>query len=160
MKKIFLAMLLVMATTSAFAQFEEGKKYVGASLTGLDLSYNDSQKFHMGLGAKAGYFVLRDVMAIAEIGTEYSDKHWQNFDIAAKGRYYIEQNGIFLGAGVKYTHQFDNYNDFAITPEVGYCYFINHYVTVEPSLYYDMSCSNFAHNSKVGLKIGVGIYLK
>ncbi|MDO4822704.1 MAG: hypothetical protein Q4A08_00865 [Bacteroidales bacterium] len=158
MKKILIAALLVMTATSAFAQFEQGKKYVGASLTGLDLSYSDAQKFHFGLDAKAGYFVMRDIMAIAEVGTNYTNKAWQEISLAAKGRYYIEQNGIFLGLGAKYTHMVRSYNDFAITPEVGYCYFLNHYLTVEPSLYYDMSVSDFSNHSKVGLKLGIGIY--
>ena len=158
MKKILFITLLSFAATSAFAQFEQGKKYVGASLTGLDLAYNDAQKFHFGLDAKAGYFLLQDVMVIGEFGTNYSNKNFQEVTLAAKGRYYIEQNGLFLSAGLKYTHLFDSYNDFAITPEVGYCYFLNHYITVEPSVYYDMSTNDFSHHSKVGLKLGIGIY--
>ena len=158
MKKILVLALLVMTATSAFAQFEQGKKYVGASLTGLDLSYSDSQKFHFGLDAKAGYFVMRDIMAIAEIGTNFSNKEWQELTLAAKGRYYIEQNGIMLGLGAKYTHMFDSYNDFAFTPEVGYCYFLNRYITVEPTLYYDMSVTDFSNHSKAGFKLGIGIY--
>lgn len=158
MKKILLLALLIMAATSAFAQFEKGKKYVGASLTGLDVAYNDAQKFHFGLNAKAGYFVMDDIMALAEIGTNYSNKEWQDIELAVKGRYYIEQNGITLGIGAKYTHMFVDYNDFAITPEVGYCFFLNHYITVEPSIYYDMSLSDFSNKSKAGLKVGIGIF--
>lgn len=158
MKKILLVALFIITASSAFAQFEQGKKYVGASLSGLDIAYNDAQKFHFGLDAKAGYFLFQDIMAIGEVGVNYGNKEWQEISLAAKGRYYIEQNGIFLGAGVKYTHLFDNYNDLAITPEVGYCYFVNRYVTVEPSVYYDMSTTDFSHHSKVGLKLGIGIY--
>ena len=158
MKKVLFTMLFVAIATSAFAQFEEGKKYAGISMSGFDMSYNDAQKFHLGLDAKAGYFVMQDVMAIAEVGFNYGNEAWQDVTLAARGRYYIEQNGIFLGAGLKYTHQFKSYNDLAITPEVGYCYFLNRNLTVEPSVYYDMSVTDFAHHSKVGLKIGFGFY--
>ncbi len=158
MKKIFVLALFLLTATSAFAQFEKGKKYVGASLTGLDLSYDDAQKFHFGLDASAGYFLFDDVMIASQIGMNYGNKAWQEFSASLKGKYYIEQNGITLGAGFKYTHLFNSYNDLAFTPEIGYCYFLNHYITVEPSLYYDMSLTSFSEHSKVGFKVGIGIY--
>ena len=39
-KKIALLMMVLAVALSANAQFEKGKKFVGASLTGLNLSYN------------------------------------------------------------------------------------------------------------------------
>ena len=53
---------------------------------------------------------------------------------------------------------FKNFNDFQITPEVGYCYFLNKTVTLEPSIYYDMSLSSFSKKSKLGLRVGIGLY--
>ena len=52
-------MLLVAAmvvSISASAQFQEGKGYLGASLTGLDLHYNGQDGLNLGVQAKAGYF--------------------------------------------------------------------------------------------------------
>ena len=52
-------MLLVAAmvvSISASAQFQEGKGYLGASLTGLDLHYNGHDGMNIGVQAKAGYF--------------------------------------------------------------------------------------------------------
>lgn len=158
MKKILFFALFLMTATSAFAQFEKGKRYVGASLTGLDLSYDDSRKFHFGFDASAGYFMFDDVMVAGQLGLNYGYKAWQEFSAGLKGKYYIEQNGITLAAGFKYTHLFKSYNDFTLTPEIGYCYFLNRYVTVEPSLYYDMSLTDFTDHSQVGLRIGIGIY--
>ena len=40
-KKIIVAMLAVLTSFTARAQFEADKCYVGASLSGLDLNYND-----------------------------------------------------------------------------------------------------------------------
>lgn len=159
MKRMILAMLLVMATaTSMFAQFEQGKKYVNASLTGLDLSFSDLKDMALGLDANAGYFLEQDIMLLANVGFDASNSDVNDFHLGAKARYYIEQNGLFLGAGVQYLHMKKNINDVQLTPEVGYCYFLNRYITVEPSLYFDMSLSDFSHQSKVGLKVGVGIY--
>ena len=43
--------------------------------------------------------------------------------------------------------------------EVGYAFFLNDAVTVEPAIYYDQSFKNHKDFSTIGLKIGVGIYL-
>ena len=43
--------------------------------------------------------------------------------------------------------------------ELGYAFFLGKSVTIEPSVYYDQSIKNHSDYSKVGLKIGVGIYL-
>ena len=56
MKKIFIALLLAAVSLGASAQFEKGTKYVGASLTGLNISYSSGEKFGLGLEATGGYF--------------------------------------------------------------------------------------------------------
>ena len=42
--------------------------------------------------------------------------------------------------------------------EIGYAFYLNHYLTVEPSVYYKMSMHDFSDNSSVGLRIGLGYY--
>lgn len=157
-KKLLSVLLLAAATTSAFAQFEAGKKYVGASLSNFNMSYSDSDKFSMGLNLKGGYFVERDIMAVGEFGFLFGDKDFQNVTVNAGARYYFEQNGIFAGANAKFTHTFCSFNDLAVSPEIGYCYFLNKYVTIEPSVYFDFSLTDFSDNSRVGLKLGLAIY--
>ena len=41
---------------------------------------------------------------------------------------------------------------------VGYAFFLNRYITVEPSLYYKMSLHDFSDNSTFGVQVGIGIY--
>ena len=159
MKKVLLTLVLALAMIhSASAQFEKGKKYVGASLTGLNLSFSDMKDFAFGLNGNAGYFVERDLMVLGEVGVNTSNGNLNEFVLGAKGRYYIEQNGLFLAAGLKYRHLFNSNNDLQVTPEVGYCYFLNRYITVEPSVYFDLSLTDFSHKSEFGLKCGIGIY--
>ena len=55
-KKIAVVALGLMVSVGAHAQFESGKQYCGASLTGLNLSYNGSEELNLGIQAKAGYF--------------------------------------------------------------------------------------------------------
>lgn len=158
MKKIpTLLILLLLAVTTAHAQFEQGKKYVGASLSGLGLSYSDNERFRFGVDASAGYFVADCLMLHASAGYE----HTRNLDdvrVAAGARYYFDQCGIFLGAAAEYDHFTKSNNDVMIPVTIGYAFFINQYLTIEPSLYYKMSLHDFSGNSTVGASIGLGFY--
>ena len=80
------------------------------------------------------------------------------FSVGAQARYYIEQNGLYLGGGVKLAHS-GGYNDFMPGVEVGYAFFLGKSVTLEPAIYYDQSFKKHVDYSTVGLKLGIGIYL-
>ena len=151
-------MLLTIATTSAFAQFEKETKYLGASLSGLNMSVGDYKDFAFGVGVQAGYFIEKDWMVEADAGFDFSNSDFNKIYLGAKGRYYFEENGLYAAAGLKYVHMRGGYNDLQLTPEVGYCYYLNHYVSVEPAVYYDMSITDIAHKSEFGIKVGIGIY--
>ena len=158
MKKIVLAALLLCGFVVSKAQFEAGTKYVGASVTNLGLAYNSDKKLHFGLEATGGYFLWDDIMLKATLGYQHNRPHDDNITVGVGGRYYFRQNGIFLGAGAEYCHETKNYNDCRIPVEVGYCFYINHYVSIEPALYYTMSVNDFSDKSTVGLKVGFGLY--
>lgn len=152
-------MALVM-TISANAQFKAGKGYVGASLTGLDLHYNGQDKLKLGVEAKAGYLPWDNIMLLAEAGIQHNGDSDVPDDIrvGVGARYYITQNGLYLGANCKLIHASHNYNDLMPGAEVGYAFFINRSVTIEPAVYYDQSFKKSKY-STVGLKVGIGIYL-
>lgn len=159
-KKIAVVALGLMVSVGAHAQFESGKQYCGASLTGLNLSYNGSEELSLGIQAKAGYFFEDDMMLLAQAeykhsGLEGVKDYWA---LGAQGRYYIEQNGIYLGAGVKLIHT-GSYNDVMPGVEVGYAFFVSKQVTIEPAVFYDQSFKNHSDYSTVGVKVGIGIYL-
>ena len=159
MKKVFMALLLAtVGVASASAQFEKGKIYGGASASGLGISYSETTKFTFGLEALAGYMFADDLMAMAEVGYDYHNSETQSLSLGVRCRYYIVQNGLFLSLGAKYLHEFKDYNDFYITPEVGYSFFLNHNVTLEPSVYYNMSLSKFGDKSRFGIKVGIGFF--
>lgn len=157
MKKMIMLALLVFSVIASKAQFEEGTKYVGASVTNLGMSYSSSEKLHFGLEATAGYFLFDDIMLKADVGYNHR-LHADDITLGLGGRYYFEQNGIYLGAGLEYCHETKNYNDLRIPVEVGYCFYVNHYVSIEPALYYKMSLNDFSDKSTVGLKVGLGLY--
>lgn len=160
MKKFIVLFASLLLTITASAQFEQGKTYVGASLTGLNLAYNGSNELSFGVGAKAGKFVEDNVLLYGMAGFEHPGKDLDNtLNLGIGGRYYITQNGIFLGVNAKYVHANSSYNDFMPGVEVGYAFFINRHVTIEPSIYYQQSFKRHSDYSTVGVSLGLGIYL-
>jgi hypothetical protein len=156
MKKIAFILVALLVSVASHAQFEQGKVYFGASMSGFDIS-SQAQQFHLGLDARCGYMVQDNLLALGEL--EYS--HWQHdpdmITIGAAGRYYIEENGIYLGAGLKYRHGCD-YNDVLPGAHIGYAFFLGRTVTIEPEVYADLSTKALRYSS-YGLRIGFGIYL-
>jgi len=158
-KKTFLLLMAMMVSLSGKAQFESGKKYIGASLSSLDLSYNGMNKGSFGVEAKGGYMFEDNWMATAQIG--YSKKHEipSTFTAAVGARYYIVQNGLYLGASMSYMHAGDSYDDFLPGVQLGYAFFLSRTVTIEPEIYYNQSFKNHSDYSTIGLRVGFGIYL-
>ena len=95
-----MAVALLMAVT-ANAQFEKGKVYIGGSLTGLNMSYSGSEEFSLGIQAKGGYMVANDFMLLGSLGYSNSGNSDAAYSLGVGGRYYIEQNGIYLGVNCK-----------------------------------------------------------
>ena len=152
MKKIFFTLIFALVgMSSAFAQFEKGKFYLGATTNSAGVSYSKTDKFCFNVGVNGGYMFEEAWMGILEAGFGYHNSDMQDFYAGAKCRYLIEQNGLFLQMGAKYLHGAPNFNDVQITPEVGYCFFLNHHLTLEPSLYYDVSLTEFSEKSKFGV---------
>ena len=164
MKKIILTLLLAVCSLGVSAQFEKGTTYVNASLSGLNMSYSKDAKFTFGLDATAGYFLQDAWMLYGRFGYDHQyvkgkDNDVNNVNIGAGARYYIRQNGLYLACGLKYEHANREKGDYLdLTPEVGYCFYLNNHVSVEPSVYYDLCLNHFSAGSKVGLRIGFGFY--
>lgn len=148
--------MALMMSVAANAQFEQGKGYMGASLSNLDLSMQ-GRDFHFGFNAKLGYLLLDDLMATAMVGYDHLEDSNDNLTLGVGGRYYIVQNGLYLGAGVKYKHA-KGYNDVLPGIKLGYAFFISRTVTIEPEVYFDLSTKKSDY-SCYGLSVGVGVYL-
>lgn len=157
MKKILLLMCMVLGTLTANAQFAQGTKYVSASLSGLGLSYSSNQKFRLGVDATAGYFLADCLMLKGNVTYDHT-KEIDDISVGAGLRYYFDQCGVFMGAGADYVHYTPSDNDVQIPVEVGYAFFVNRFITIEPSIYYKMSLDSFSQKSTVGVRIGLGFY--
>ena len=169
MKKIIFSVLCAMCALASQAQgytkpsfdrppFGEGKYYVSTGLSGFDLNYTDCKKWNLGIQAKGGYLFTDNWMVTAQANYEYH-KHAPNMFSAGAGlRYYIEQNGLYLGLGGNYVHQFHD-DDFMPTVQLGYAFFLNRTVTIEPEVYYNQSLKDQDY-SGAGLRINFGIYFE
>ena len=156
MKKIALFVVALVMSVAANAQFEQGKGYLGASLSGFDMS-SQAKKFHLGVNAKLGYLFADDLMALGEVGYDKTEGLPYSLSAGAGARYYIIQNGLYLGAGLKYKHA-EGYNDLVPNVQVGYAFFLSRTVTLEPEFYFDFSTKS-ADYMAYGLRIGLGVYL-
>lgn len=166
MKKTILSALCgLMFAISGSAQgieptpFYQQKFYVGASLSGLDLNWNQTQKWKLDAAAKVGYLFDDNWMITANAGYLVDHQIPNTFKAGAGLRYYFDQCGIYLGAGVDYSH-FDRYDDFLPTVHMGYAFFLNRTVTIEPEVYYNQSLKDHHDYSGIGFRIGFGIYFE
>lgn len=160
MKKLGILCASLMMAVAAHAQFEQGKVYCGASLSGLNLSYNGSSDLNLGVNGQVGYMFCDDLMAVGTLSYQHTGKEGVKdyVSVGVQGRYYIVQNGLYLGVGAKLAHT-GSYNDVMPGVEVGYAFFVSKTVTIEPAIYYDQSFKNHSDYSTIGLRVGVGVYL-
>jgi len=168
MKKIIACLVVLAATTLAHAQFEQNKWYFNASVTELGLTYSESEKFRMGAQATVGAFLFDDIALILNGEGTWHKEGERSAAFGVGGRYYFNQNGIFLGTGIKFKHyeyqteeegeeRTSKFNDGLWSFEAGYAFFLSRTVTIEPSIYYDLSFKDKDY-SKLGFKLGFGLY--
>ena len=157
MKKILFSLLFAVVSMGAFAQFEQGTKYANLSLTGFGMNYSKAGGFNLGLDATGGYFVADSWMLLGEFGWSHQNGN-SSVGLGAGARYYLVQNGLFFGGMLKYKHIPARVNNVYLTPEVGYCFYLNNHVSIEPAVYVDMCLNHFKDFTNVGLKIGFGYY--
>lgn len=157
MKKLILSVLLLFVCLVGRAQFQAGTKYLGLSSTSLGFSYSTTEKARFDVGIQGGLFLADQFLMQATAKYNHTDII-DDVNLGLGFRYYFIENGIFLGAGGEFIHLTKNNNDVNIPVEVGYAFYLNHYVTIEPSVYYKMSLDDFSDKSTVGIKIGFGFY--
>jgi hypothetical protein len=165
MKKVLMAAIGLMMAVSANAQylndaktpFSQGKFYVAASASNLNLNYSKATDWSLGLAAKAGYMFLDDWMVLGVLDYQnFSNGSRTTTDLGAGVRYYFSSNGIYVGVLAKYAHT-TGFNDFEPELNVGYAFFLNRHITIEPEAYYEHSFKDNDY-SGFGLRLGIGIY--
>ncbi len=147
---------MTVMTLGASAQFEKGTHYANANLTGFGIGYKNGS-FAFGLSSEYGYYVADQWMLAAAVGYKYESKT-NSLLLKPSFRYSFEQNGINLGCGLQYEYKGPGRNFVQLCPQVGYTFFINNKVSIEPALYADFCMNDFKNGTSAGLKIGIGLY--
>lgn len=158
MKKTLILLFMSVLTLGASAQFEKGTHYGNASLTSLGISY-DKGSFNFGIGAEYGYYVEDNWMVGGMVGYSHRGEY-NSLLIKPSFRYSFSQCGINLGCGLQFEHAGTKLNYAQLCPQVGYTFYINDKVSIEPVLYADFGLNDFKNGTSAGLKIGIGIYKK
>ncbi len=150
---------MTVMTLGASAQFEKGTHYAAANLTGLGIGYKNGE-FAFGIGAEYGYYVADGWMLGGTAGYEYAggDFSTHSFLVKPAFRYSFKENGINMGCGVQFEHQGTGNNFVQLCPQVGYTFYLNKKISIEPALYADFCLNDFKNGTSAGLKIGIGLY--
>lgn len=165
-KTVFLSTLILglLLAFSSQAQIEQGTVYVGVTSnlsfmsTNVDGSDDNFSQFNGQFSA--GYFFMENVMIGGQLGYysyKFGDTEGNTFSFGAFARYYIQN--FFLGAGFfsDKNKDVDAVNN--LTFEGGYAYFINDFISVEPSVFYSLGMGDYKDNT-FGVKVGFAFYLK
>lgn len=158
MKKTLVLLLMTVMTLGASAQFEKGTCYGNASLTGLGIGYAKGE-FSFGIASEMGYYVADNWMIGGMVGYHHVGGY-NALQIKPSFRYSFSECGINLGCGVQFEHAGTNLNYAQLCPQVGYTFYINDKVSIEPALYADFGLNDFKYGTSAGLKIGIGLYHK
>lgn len=158
MKKTLVLLLMTVMTLGASAQFEKGTCYGGATLTGLGIGYVKGE-FSFGIASEMGYYVADNWMIGGMVGYRHEGGD-NKLLIKPSFRYSFSECGVNLGCGVQFEHAGTNRNYAQLCPQVGYTFYINDKVSIEPALYADFGLNDFKYGTSAGLKIGIGLYHK
>lgn len=151
-----------MMSVVTYAQFEKGKFYANANVSGMNLSYTGGEKWKFDFGSKLGYMVEDSWLATAQVDLSCRNNDTSSLSVGAGIRYYVEQNGLYVGASANFrrlSFEGDSQSDFMPSVQIGYTYFLSKTVTIEPEFYYNQSLKDHKNLSEVGIRVGIGIYL-
>lgn len=157
MKKMLLTLLLAVITTGASAQFEKGTTFVKGSLSGLGVSYGN-ETWNFGIGAEGGYYIADEWLILGNVGFEHAGEGNNRFDVGVAGRYSWKKNGLYGQAGLDFEHSGSSANFFSIVPEVGYTFYVNRFMAIEPAVYWKCCLNEFEFGNKAGFKVGLALY--
>lgn len=193
MKKLFITSMIALMCSSAFAQFQKGRILaggnVGFSATTYKVKDNNStstvsKTTTFNFSPKAGYFFIDNFAAGAGLNlstssTKYDgtdDKNTYNtFTITPFARYYLDPGIFFQGQfGIGPGSNKDKNGNTTTTTKftasewslgVGYAYFLNDNVAIEPLVSYGANSRKFKSpdvkdvTSGLFINIGLQVYL-
>lgn len=160
MKRIIICTVLCLFAVASHAQFEQNKWVVAPSLNQINISYSSKEKTNVGFEAEGGLFLIDNFAVLLNGGANIKEGGDDKTSLGIGGRYYFSDLGIYVGSKVKldvYNFSTGSKKDATVGGEVGYAFFLNRNLTIEPAIYYNQSLTD-QHYSKLGVKLGFGFY--
>lgn len=153
---------------------EGGYYFADAWSAQVHFGYNHAKTLDsFTLGAGARYHFLQNGIFLGA-GLEYAfDKYTSiravGIQTVTNDRtvYFDQATNTIIGTpDVKTTYDMDiheaktsdRYNNIRIPVEIGYTFYLNHFLAIEPAVYSKMSLNHFSEGTEFGLKIGLGFY--
>lgn len=162
---------------------EGGYYFEDAWMARANFGYNHAKTLDgFNIGAGVRYSFLQNGIFIGA-GLEYAFDNYthtttvlhQNTSTTILTRPLYNEHGQLLyddnGAPLTETITTPTYEEFVTTNktservhniripvEIGYTFYLNHYLAIEPAIYSKMSLNHFSEGSEFGLKIGLGFY--
>jgi outer membrane protein len=180
MKKLIIALLMLLTSATTYAQFNKGRMLVGGQLSLNTTSPDaDYKGVSFSLAPQFGYFVVNNFAVGAGINysaqknkSDYSSYFSTSLQFQPFVRYYFKP-GIFvhgsygIGAGrTEFTSDNVSYNLYSWTAAAGYAIFLNDHVAIEPMLGYKWDTLNEKatdgqkiSSSALYFQVGFQIYL-
>jgi hypothetical protein len=159
MKKILLTVFAATVMFAASAQVAKGTILING---GSNFDFTSNNEDHgddsdLFLGVKGGYFFMDNLVGGLTLGyAKNSEADDAYVAIGPFVRYYV--NGkIIVGAGFLSTDD-GSFKTTEIPIEVGYAWFVNDVVAIEPTLNYT-SYGGDDQGASFGLKVGISVYL-
>ncbi|KAA6317519.1 hypothetical protein EZS27_032335, partial [termite gut metagenome] len=70
-KLIFFVIFVILSSLGAKAQFEKSSWVVNPAITGLEYSYSDINKNHLGFNVQGGAFLIDDIVLMLKLRVMY-----------------------------------------------------------------------------------------
>ena len=163
-KNLIIFVMALMSFTAASAQFDQGTWFFNASMKGLDFNHDKQNGNTFRFDAGAGNFIADNFAVKVDFGADLT-KYYDQYNLGTQARYYYSSCGIYTGLGLSYGYRSldiaglkDTVHLMFLSPEVGYAFYLSHYLTVEPAVYYNICTNKFDECSNFGFKIGFGYY--
>lgn len=155
MKRFLTLLIVIISITTAFSQSSnpKGGKGIIANFTNLDghIGINDDKSKDLSVGLSAFYFIQDDVAVCPGISYNHSLNNEYIFTLGLREWIF---DSYFIG--VWFDNNFNDYSTAKI--DIGYTYFLNQTVFIEPTLYYQESLNNLII-SRFGFSLSIGINL-
>ena len=168
MRKLFYSTLtaLLCFCTAQVASAQTVNK--GAWMIGGDIQFAsvkvkdaDGSTTILGISPQLGYYIMDNFalgLAVDFTSISFDGDSESSTALAPMARYYVV-NPVFLQ--LQYAFGLDEGSGSAFTPSVGYSWFLNNAVAIEPQLYYRIynADGDFGDTNTFGLSIGIQAYL-